>query len=301
MTDLNQPQPMQPHRLLLVDDYAEVRVTMELVLRQHGFEVVSASTVRDALRLCCDQEFDVLLCDLQMPRPGDGFTVSSAMRHCNPKCLNIIYSGYPAISAATADILQQADEVLVKPLVIPDLLALLDERLAKGRSHKPRALPGDAAESVATVLRREAANTITDWLALVKGSAELTRSAITDAERAQHLPQLFKDLFLRLKNLEKLDTSQSDPRHARSHGIRRREQGYLPAQIVEESRILQVAIFKMLRSNLQHLNYSHLLASVMAIADEVDMQLKEALDSYANDKPRPPESTVQGEKLDLTG
>ena len=50
--------------------------------------------------------------------------------------------------------------------------------------------------------------------------------------------------------------------------------------LVHESRILQVTIFGTLQSNLNSLDFSLLLADVMAIADEVDAQLTQSMDSY---------------------
>ena len=50
--------------------------------------------------------------------------------------------------------------------------------------------------------------------------------------------------------------------------------------IVHESRILQVTIFETLQSNLNRLDFSLLLPDVMAIADEVDAQLTQSMDSY---------------------
>jgi hypothetical protein len=62
----------------------------------------------------------------------------------------------------------------------------------------------------------------------------------------------------------------------------RRSQGYSAALIVEESRMLQVSIFKTLQASLHLLDFSHLLISVMTIADEVDAQLKNAMDAYVD-------------------
>lgn len=273
-------------RLLLVDDYEGVRTTMEAILTQNGFEVVSASNVPDALRLCCTQKFDVLLCDLHMPRPGDGFIVTGAMRHCNPESVNIVYSGFPALHAAMADILLQADEVLVKPLVVPDLIAMLNRRLSKERSEKERPVPGDSYMSVAGLLERETGNTIADWLHSVTNNPELMSIRMADADRTAHLPRLFADLIYRLANTRPvddrhpLDVPPSNPVSARVHGAMRSKQGYTATLIVEESRMLQVSIFKTLQAHLHQLDFSHLLIAVMTIADEVDAQLKHAMDSY---------------------
>jgi hypothetical protein len=50
--------------------------------------------------------------------------------------------------------------------------------------------------------------------------------------------------------------------------------------LVEESRMLQVSIFQTLQNNLQTVDFSLLLVDVMAIADEVDSQLAQAMTSY---------------------
>jgi len=50
--------------------------------------------------------------------------------------------------------------------------------------------------------------------------------------------------------------------------------------LVHESRILQVTLFGTLQSNLSLLDFSLLLPDVMTIADEVDAQLTQSMDSY---------------------
>jgi hypothetical protein len=53
--------------------------------------------------------------------------------------------------------------------------------------------------------------------------------------------------------------------------------------LVEESRMLQVSIFQTLQNNLSRVNFSLLLVGVMAIADEVDSQLAQAMVSYISE------------------
>jgi DNA-binding NtrC family response regulator len=64
-------------------------------LHRHGFEVVVASNVRDALGLIAAEAFDVLLSDLHMPLAGDGFALVSAMRHTHPDALTVILKRQP--------------------------------------------------------------------------------------------------------------------------------------------------------------------------------------------------------------
>ncbi len=65
-----------------------------------------------------------------------------------------------------------------------------------------------------------------------------------------------------------------------AHGKLRFQQGYTPAMLMHESRILQVTLFGTLQNNLSLLDFSLLLPDVMTIADEVDAQLTQTMDSY---------------------
>src|ERR1700722_20068534 len=67
------------HRVLLVDDDDAVRTMMRLTLENKGFVVVAAANVTEALKLITTESFDVLITDLHMPNPSDGFAVITAM------------------------------------------------------------------------------------------------------------------------------------------------------------------------------------------------------------------------------
>ena len=264
---------MTTPRVLVVDDDAAVRMMVQEGLQRDGFDVVAASNVSDALRHIVTQKFDVLLSDLHMPLPGDGFTLVSAMRHTHPDALTIILSGYPALSEAMAAIVSQADEILVKPFQIGPIKELIRTRLAE-----PRTIERVKVESVASILERDLEITIHNWLDLVEDDAELTCIPLSRTDRTGHLPKLLRDLVVRLR----LDTGLPAPisMAAREHGQMRREQGYTVTQVVEESRILQVSIFRTLQRNLRSVDFSKVLLDVVIIADEVDSQLKQAMLSY---------------------
>ena len=113
-------------RVLLVDDDEIVRMALTGVLEQSGFVVTTAASVTEALKLISGAEaYDVLLSDLHMPGAGDGLTVVSAMRHANPKAVTLLLSAFPEMTAAAAAILQQADEILVKPIDLASLIEII--------------------------------------------------------------------------------------------------------------------------------------------------------------------------------
>jgi DNA-binding response OmpR family regulator len=276
-------EPTEPgvvHRVLLVDDDAAVRGMMSQGLERKGFEVVGADCVTEALRQIATESFDVLISDLHMPNPGDGFTVVSAMRHSQPSALTMLVSGYPDVQSAMAAILLEADEIVVKPFEIGRFTELVRERVVNRKPAKRI-----DKESVGAILRRCSTAIVDGWLARTKQSSELNRISLSDEERTGHLPTLVEDLALRLskpQSTEK-DSDAVFSAAAMAHGKLRYLQGYTPAMLVHESRILQVTIFGTLQSNLDALDFSRVLLDVMTIADEVDAQLTQAMDSYMKD------------------
>ncbi|MHB8391601.1 MAG: response regulator [Acidobacteriaceae bacterium] len=268
--------PAKP-KVLLVDDNESVRVTLRMVLEHNDFEVVATTNVKDALRLIGSESFDVLLSDLHMPGAGDGLTVVSAMRHSNPQAVTVIFSGYPEMKEAAAAILMQADEILVKPLDPKTLVETIRERLKRGvKSVRP-------IENVANILERETQSTIEDWLLHVELEPQIITVRLGPKERCAHLPQMFRDLVSRLRHPLALGTRALVSPSAAQHGFLRRKQGYTAAMMVEESRMLQVSIFQTLQDNLRQVDFSLLLVDVMAIADEVDSQLAQAMAAYISE------------------
>jgi DNA-binding response OmpR family regulator len=264
---------IQP-RVLVVDDNEQVRTSLGAVLELNQFQATTAASVSEALHLIDAEPFDVLLCDLHMPGAGDGFTVVSAMRHTNPEAITLVFTGYPALQEAMNAILLQADEILVKPMAIPALVALIREKLQKRGKRKMT-----NTERVATILERDAEATINEWLGRVEGESELTCVPLSKEQRTGHLPKLIHELVQRLRVPRSLGTKQVSV-GAVEHGKIRHKQGYTLSMIVEESRILQVSIFQTLQNSLTTVDFSLLLIDVMTIADEVDSQLKQTIVSF---------------------
>jgi len=265
------------HRVLLVDDDEAVRSMMTATLEHKGFEVVPAASVTEALKLITTQSFDVLITDLHMPNPSDGFAVVTAIRHSQPDCLTLLVSGYPDVKSAMDAILLEADDIIVKPFEAGKLAEMVHEKLLlrKPSVRTPK-------ERVAAILQRCTSGIVENWLVRVKKNKELNQVSLTDKERTGYLPKLIEDLIVRLRepNTPGEESNSVCSAAAVAHGKMRRQQGYTPGMLVHDSRILQVTLFEMLQSNLSALDFSLLLPDVMTIADEVDSQLTQAMDSY---------------------
>jgi len=154
------------------------------------------------------------------------------------------------------------------------------------RSHE-KAQP-TTKESVAAILKRCKTFLIADWLTRTKRTPQLNRLHLSDEQRTGHLPKLLDDIVARLGTLTltSKDSDAIDSRAAVSHGKLRRTQRYTPGMLIHESRILQVTIFGTLHKNLSMLDFNLLLPDVMTIADEVDAQLTQTMESFTDFTPK---------------
>ena len=261
-------------RVLLVDDDEVVRVSLSYVLEHSGFTVTSAANVPEALKYISSESYDVLLSDLHMPGAGDGLTVVSAMRHANPMAVTLLLSAFPEMDAATQAILHQADEILVKPMEVASLIQVIHQRVASGPQRTREIV------TVATILERTTGGIIQEWFERVQAEDKLMSVPLSFEQRCSHLPMVFIDLVHRLRSRQPIGTKEPRSAGAARHGINRFRQGYTAAMLVEESRMLQVSIFNTLQKNLVNIDYSVLLIGVMTIADEIDFQLSQAIESY---------------------
>jgi DNA-binding response OmpR family regulator len=274
---MTQTRPGCSHRILLVDDDEAVRCMMSTTLERKGFDVVPAASVTEALKLIITESFDVLITDLHMPNPSDGFAVITAMRHTQPDALTLLVSGYPDVKGAMDAILLEADDIIVKPFEPGKLAELVHAKLLTRKLAVVR-----SKETVAAILERCTSGIVDDWLVRVKENQEFNRVVLTDEERTGYLPKLIDDLVVRLRrpNIPGRESESICSKAATAHGTMRQLQGYSAGMLVHDSRILQVTLFGILQKNLSALDFSLLLPDVMTIADEVDSQLMQAMDSY---------------------
>jgi DNA-binding response OmpR family regulator len=263
-------------KILLVDDNAVLRDIIREILEEDGFQVVAVSSVNQALNRIAIETFEVLLTDLHMPGAGDGFTVVSAMRHSNPSALTLVYTGFPEVEAAMLAIRLQADEILVKPLEPATLTRLIREKLQKTT---PR-LPKTAHDDAGAILAQESPAIIQEWLERVQSDERLGKVQLAEKDRIAHLPELLCETVQRLLKPHTMEGEAEVSRAAALHGKIRQRQGYTPAMLVEESRILQVSVFHALHRNLNTIDFSLILVDVMTIADELDSQLAQTVESF---------------------
>ena len=114
-------------RVLVVDDDADMRLTLRLALELAGYDVDMASNGREALEAQRRHAADVLITDIFMP-DADGFEAIDAFRREFPATKIVVVSG--GAQFTKRDYLPDAElmgveATLQKPFDVDTLLALL--------------------------------------------------------------------------------------------------------------------------------------------------------------------------------
>jgi ActR/RegA family two-component response regulator len=258
--------------LLFVDDEPGIRMTLPAILEMHGFAVTTAATVHEALGIIQRERFEILLSDLNIGDPGDGFTVVSAMRRSQPDCHNFILTGYPDFETALQAIRNQVDDYFVKPANIPALVNCLRERASK----RPAPLQ---AKTVSTLLLEKQDLIISDWIVRVKEDSDLRNLPLTDDERINHAPVLLAELSGCVQRKESCLTVDSI-KSAAEHGKIRFQQHYSVPMMVNESRLLENAIADTLQANLLSLDLSSLIADIFIMGNCFNLMLSESVRAF---------------------
>jgi hypothetical protein len=188
-----------------------------------------------------------------------------------------VVSGFPDVNGAAAVIVQQADEVLVKPFNVKKVAELIREK-KRGRHH-----PLADKESVASSLERDASITIERWLARVRLTKELIGLTLTDEEHTEYLPEIIKDIAVRLRKVRVIEVIRVPSYATVARGQLRCRQDYVAPMLVQESQIPQVSLFETIQRNLARLDFGAVLTDIMLIADEVDSRLTQTINSFLTD------------------
>ncbi len=256
-------------RVLFVDDEAGIRETLKPILEHHGFAVTTSATVFEALEHINHATFDVLLSDLNIGQPGDGFTVVSAMRRVQPEAATFILTGYPDFDTALQAIRSQVDDYLLKPADVPTLIHTIQRRVENRRPVPPE----KPLKRVSQLMRENLASISQEWLVLVKAHPELAAIRLPDKERIDHLPEIIEELAKRVDVLSH-ETSSSAKTAATKHGKQRARQGFSIPLIVIEMRLLQRVLSTVLQRNLIRMDLSTVIDDMIQVGESLQEQLE---------------------------
>jgi len=114
------------NHILIVDDEAEIRASLEEILREEGYNVATSGTAAEAITLLQDAPYDVVLLDIWLP-DRDGLDVLKDVHalaaEARPEV--VIISGHGTIETAVKATKLGAYDFLEKPLSLDRTLIVL--------------------------------------------------------------------------------------------------------------------------------------------------------------------------------
>jgi two-component system response regulator MprA len=118
-------------RILVVDDEPAFRQAISRALTLEGYRVEEAGGGAEALERLTDVGVDAIVLDVSMPAP-DGLEVSRRLRDAGDRTPVLMLTARDAIDDRVAGLDAGADDYLVKPFALRELLARLRALMRRG-------------------------------------------------------------------------------------------------------------------------------------------------------------------------
>jgi two-component system response regulator AtoC len=112
------------YSVLVVDDEELTLRTVSRGLRQEGFEVFTAASGEDGLKIFADEKPDLTLLDIVLPGI-DGVEVLRRMKEAAPAAIILMMSAYHMVDRAVEAMKLGAYDYLIKPFHLADMIATL--------------------------------------------------------------------------------------------------------------------------------------------------------------------------------
>ena len=108
--------------ILVIDDEAEIREGLELLLSSEGYSVASAGTGEAGLARLEQEPYDLLLLDVSLP-DCNGLDLLRDIRQCDPHLPIVLITAYGSIDMARQAFKSGAQDYITKPWSNDELLA----------------------------------------------------------------------------------------------------------------------------------------------------------------------------------
>jgi two-component system, OmpR family, response regulator MprA len=123
-------------QVLVVDDEPAVRDSLDRALRLEGYEVELAADGAEALEVLTSRDPDAVVLDLMMPRV-DGLEVCRTLRARGDRTPVLVLTARDNVSDRVKGLDAGADDYLVKPFALDELLARLRALLRRSGAGAP--------------------------------------------------------------------------------------------------------------------------------------------------------------------
>ena len=116
------------HGVLIIDDERPVLMTLEALLKRHGYQVETAPTATQGLKVLKSKSPSLVLLDLRLP-DADGLEMLERIKSELPKVQVIILTAHDSLHNAIESIKRGAYHFISKPYAPEELLSLVEKAL----------------------------------------------------------------------------------------------------------------------------------------------------------------------------
>jgi len=131
--------------ILIIEDEKKIAKALREGLEAEHYEVSIAATGEEGFFLASQGSFDLILLDLMLPR-RDGIDVLATLRKQGVQTPEFVLTVKNTVADRVLGLDQGADDYLVKPFAIPELLARIRALLRRGRMDQILKLQGEDIE-----------------------------------------------------------------------------------------------------------------------------------------------------------
>jgi two-component system alkaline phosphatase synthesis response regulator PhoP len=124
---------MENGSILVVEDEKSLHETLRLNLELEGYDVTSAYNGADAVKICQEGYFDLIILDIMLPAM-DGLTVLETIKLHRVDSPVLILSARNTSADRVAGLRKGADDYLTKPFELEELLLRVNNLVAKGKA-----------------------------------------------------------------------------------------------------------------------------------------------------------------------
>src|SRR6185369_17526863 len=117
--------------ILIIDDEKAIRKTLSEILSYEGYKIDEAGDGEEGLKKFGDKTYDVVLCDIKMPKL-DGIEFLEKAREINADVPIIMISGHGNIETAVEAVKKGAFDYISKPPDLNRLLITIRNAMDKG-------------------------------------------------------------------------------------------------------------------------------------------------------------------------
>ncbi|MGE5432662.1 MAG: sigma-54-dependent transcriptional regulator [Syntrophomonadaceae bacterium] len=111
-------------KVLIVDDEKVIRESLEMLLKDEGYKAETAADGEEALQKISNNDFDVVLTDIKMPKV-DGIELMQKAARISPETFFIIMTAYASVKTAIEALREGAYDYFIKPVEFDDVILRL--------------------------------------------------------------------------------------------------------------------------------------------------------------------------------